>query len=199
MLSTRPIWIALALLSCGLASAQDQRDAEIVLKETTYRLNADNTAEVTVREQIRAITGKGRAEIAKIQVPYVASFADVEFRYVRTLKKDGSTVEGDPSGAFDTASESNPNSPAFTDSKIRTVLPPNPEAGDSVEFQAVIHFHRWPAPGEFWFFHYLTRDTPVRSETVVLDLPSDRRVAFHESGSVAGKTEILKAGASNVG
>lgn len=183
--------MALALLSCGVASAQDQPDAEIVLKETTYRLNADNAAEITVREQIRAITGKGRAEIAKIQIPYVSAFAEVDFQYVRTLKKDGSMVEGDPSSAFDTASESNPNSPAFSDSKIRTVLPPNPEAGDSVEFKAVIRVHKWPAAGEFWFFHYLTRNLPVRSETIVLDLPSDRRVTFYESGSVAGKTESL--------
>lgn len=158
--------------------------------ETTYRVSASNTAEITIRQRWKAFTAQGRTAISQIRIPYEPAFEDVEFKYVKTLKKDGSTVDGDPAGAFDVAA-SDGLAAFFTDSKWRTILPPNFETGDSVEYEAVRRLRQWPTPGDFWIVHDLTTSVPVLSETVVLDLPAGREVALLESQTIPGKTEIV--------
>ncbi len=110
--------------------------------------------------------------------------------FVKTIKKDGSVVDGDLAGAFDTSPFQEPLAPVFDDTKYRTILPPNVETGDSVEYEIVEHVRKWPKAGDFWLVHYLTTDIPTLSETVILDLPADRKVAFYESATVSGRTEI---------
>lgn len=159
--------------------------------ETTYRVSADNTGEITAHQRWKALTGQGRAGISQIQIPYIPTFQDVEIKFVKTLKKDGTVVNGDPASAVDTAPSADPLTATFTDVKTKVMLPPNLETGDSIEYEAVVHIRKWMKPGDFWFIHYLTTNVPVLSETVVLDLPADRKVAFMESSAIPGKTEIL--------
>lgn len=180
----------LALVSVELAAAEG-RDVQAVLIETTYRVGQGNTGEVIRHERWKALTSQGRTHISKIQIPYVAAFQDVEFKFVKTLKKDGTVFEGDPSTAFDTTVTSDAGPLAFDDSKYKTILPPSPETGDSIEYEAIIHVHKWAKTDEFWFEHFLSLDVPVLSEKVVLDLPANRKVTFSENGAVAGKTEIV--------
>lgn len=60
------------------------------------------------------------------------------------------------------------------------MLAPNVETDDSIEYEAVLHVHKWPKSGAFWFIHDLVQGIPVHAETVVLDLPADRQVALYE-------------------
>jgi tetratricopeptide (TPR) repeat protein len=170
--------------------AATQRDTEIEIMETRYRLGAGNTGEVTIRQRCRALTAHGRMALSKIQIPYVAAFDDVEFKSIKTLKKDGSVVAGDPASAFDVGPSGDSFAPQFTDSKLKTILLPNLETGDSIEYEALMRTRNWPKPGDFWFVHDLTTSAPVVSEKVVLDLPADRQFALYENSSVVGKTEI---------
>ena len=180
----------LTLTSRNIAAAT-QSDSEIELLETTYRLDANNAAEITIHLRWRALTAQGRLAISQIKIPYIAAFQDVEITYIKTIKKDGSVVNGDPASAFDTAPLADPLAPLFTDVKMRTLLPPNLETGDSVEYEAVLHIRKWPKPDDFWFVHALTNNVPVISETVVLDLPSDRDVTLYENTAFPGKTETI--------
>jgi tetratricopeptide (TPR) repeat protein len=179
-----------ALLSHSLTAAT-QHDSEIELTETTYRVAPDNTAEITYHQRWRALTAQGRDSIRQVRISYVAAFHDVEIKFIKTIKKDGSTVIGDPTSAFDTAPSTDALAPSFTDQKTKTVLAPNLETGDAVEYEAVLRVRKWPKPEDFWFVHDLTTGTRVLSETVVLDLPADRKVAFYENSTVPGKTEIV--------
>ncbi len=182
--------LALAFFVLGLmAQSPSAPDSEAVLVETTYRAGVDNTGEVIRHEKWKALTSQGRTNISKVQIPYVAAFQDVEFKVIRTLKKDGTVIDGDPATAFDAAASSDTSS-SFDDSKLRTIFPPSPETGDSIEFEAILHVHRWPKKDAFWFEHFLRADVPVVFEKVVLDLPADRKVAISENGSVPGKTEV---------
>jgi transglutaminase-like putative cysteine protease len=179
----------LALAPNNLVAAK-QHDKELELLETTYRVTGDDTAEVVYHEKWKALTAQGRADISQLKFPYVASFHDVEIKYIKTIKKDGSVVDGDPTSAFDTDPSQEPLAPVFDDTKYRTVLPPSLETGDSVEVEAVVHVRKWPKSGDFWFAHYLTTSIPVLSEIVVLDLPADRKVALYASSTIPGSTEI---------
>ena len=164
---------------------------EIEALEMTYRLTSGNTGEVIFHQRFKAMDAQGRAEISKLQFPYMPGFQDIELKSIRTIKKDGSVVEGDPHGAFDGAAPTgDPLTPYFSDLRIRTILAPNLDTGDTVECEAVQHIHKWDMPGQFWFSHYLTSVVPVVSEIVVLDLPADRAVSFFESSTVHGKTEV---------
>jgi tetratricopeptide (TPR) repeat protein len=169
------------LLALSLRAADV--DVEIQLRETRYAVNADGSMEIVQHERWRALTGNGRKQLSRIEVPYVQSLETVEFRSIRTLKNDGSVVDGDPSSTFDTSPAANPNAPSYDDTRSRTVLPPNLETGDSVEFEAVRRVATWIKPGDFWFGHQARTGVRVLSEIVVLDLPADRKVAFYESSA----------------
>jgi tetratricopeptide (TPR) repeat protein len=183
------LWI-LIFVVVGPLHAAPPHDAEIEMAETTYRVNADNTALVTFHQRLKSLTAPGRTAISRLQIPFVPAFQELEIKYLRTIKKDGTIVNGDPSSAFDTSPSADPLAPIFTDLKIRTLLPPNLETGDSVEYEAILNVRKWPKAGDFWFVHYLNTAASVLSEVVVLDLPEGREVAFQESPSHTGKVEI---------
>src|SRR5581483_4806137 len=165
-------------------------DSEMEVADVTYRITGVSTGEVIYHERMKALTAQGRTSVSKIQMTYAASFEDFEFQSLRTIKKDGAVVEGDVTASFDAAEAENPLIPYFSDERTKTILAPNVEVGDSVEFEAVRHIRQWAKPGDFWFEHYLDTEVPTHSTTLVLDLPADRAVAFYESKTFPGKTEI---------
>jgi len=180
----------LALSSLSLTAAT-QNDSEIELTESTYRVGSNNTAEVAIHQRWRALTAQGRENISQIRFPYVPAFEEVEIKFIKTIKKDGSMIEGDPASSFDMAPSTEPLVPSFTDLKIRTIIPPNLETSDAVEYEVLLHIGKWPKDGDFWFVHDLSTSVRVLSEVVVLDLPADRNVALYESTAIPGKTEIV--------
>jgi tetratricopeptide (TPR) repeat protein len=173
-------------------TAATQLDSEIELLETTYRVSTDGTAEITIHKRVKALTGNGRADVSRVQIPFNAGFSDVEIKFIKTTKKDGSIVSGDPGSAFDTTPSADPLAPSYTDLRLKTILAPNLESGDLVEYEAVTHVRKWAKPEAFWFVHYVTNSARARvlSEVVVLDLPAERQVAFYESKTIPGKPEI---------
>jgi hypothetical protein len=184
--SFRAYWILPVLVSACLQAADV--DVEIQLRETRYTVNYDGSVTIVMHERWRALTGDGRTQLSRIQIPYAASFETAEFRSIQTLKKDGTVVDGDPSSAFDSAAGATiPTAPSYDDTRSKTILPPNLEIGDSVEFQAVRRVGTWLKPGDFWLEHYASEATRVLSEIVILDLPADRKVAIHETAG--GKVE----------
>jgi tetratricopeptide (TPR) repeat protein len=171
----------LLLLAATPAAAQRQPDAESDAIDTTYRLLDNGTAEVLMHHRVRAITAQGRTAVSRVQIPFVPAFEEVEFKSIKTIKKDGSVVNGDPASAFDSAPAGNPLLPMFTDTKLKILLPPSLDTGDTVEYEAVMRIRKWPKDGDFWFTHFPYRSMPVKAETVTLDLPQARQVAFWEN------------------
>lgn len=178
--------LSLLAAACSYAA----RDVEIEKLETIYRVQPDNTGEMRFHERLRALTAQGRAEASSIRMPYVAGFQDAEFTAVRTIKGDGTVVAGDPSRAFDANLTNDPGGAYYTDARYKVILPPNVDTGDVVEWEGVVHIHRWLKPGDFWFTHRLDRDPSVRSETVVLDLPAGRKASLYENPQNPGKVEV---------
>ncbi len=182
----------LGILTGGILNAASQFDTELILRETTYRIEVPNTAgnssEFISHERWRALTRQGRTELSKVQISYIASFENVEFKFIKTIKKDGTVIDGDPTSAFDTAAYTDAVSPVFDDSKFRTILPPNFETGDNRGVRSGPAYRQWTKPGEFWLQYHPVAGIPALSETVTLDLPADRKVSFHEV--TPGKVEI---------
>ena len=181
----------LAALTGVLTAATTPRDCVIDLIETTYRAFDNNSGEIIYHERMRALTAQGRSAVSRIQVNYIPGLEDVEFKFIRTIKKDGSIVNAEPSSAFDTVVSEDPVPRAFTDERLKIALPANLDTGDAVEYEAVKHIHRWIKSGDFWFTHRLTTSYPVTMETVALDLPAERGVKLHENPALQGKTETV--------
>src|SRR6185312_15280701 len=134
----------LILLAAIPAAAQRQPDFEFDVIDTTYRLLDDGTAEILMHQRIHALTAQGRTAVSRIQIPFVSAFEDVEIQSVKTIKKDGSVVNGDPASAFDSAPAGNPLLPMFTDTKLKMLLPPSLDTGDTIEYEAVLRVRKWP-------------------------------------------------------
>jgi tetratricopeptide (TPR) repeat protein len=172
--------------------AATPRDNAVELKETFYRVNNDNSADITTHIRVKALTAQGRANLSQILTPYNSGAQDVEIKYFKTLKKDGRVVAGDPSMAIDRTPSADPLAPYFSDLKYKTIVPPNLETGDGIEYEAVLHVRKWPKANDFWMSHDLTTQVAVASELVVLDLPVNRKVAFYEDPLHPGRTEIVE-------
>ena len=160
------------------AAVQHDYEAEEI--RTVYRFNNDGTGQTTTYNRWRALTAAGRGAISQFSFPYASEFDSVRVDFFRTLKKDGSVLEGDSRQTFDTTPPLVASAPLFSDLKQKTIVLPNVELGDSVEYQMVIERRLSPKPGDFWVLDKLRRNVAVALEITELDLPADRKIALHE-------------------
>ena len=173
------------LASSAFAQTTTQVEAETI--ESTCRFQNDGTGQITVRAKWKALTAAGVKTITQFSIPYASEYEDIQVAYFRTLKKGG-TLQGDPKQVFDTTPPQEPNAPVFSGTKLKQFVLPNVEEGDTVEYEYA-KTTRPQKPKEFWAIHIPTRNFVVRSESVTLDFPADRKVAFHFDATLPHTTE----------
>jgi len=169
--------------------AATPHDIEIEKLDTSYRFETDGSGQATVFERWRVITEAGRKRASPVSIPYVNKIEEIHVNFFRTLKKDGSKVEGDLAQIFDRTPPGPEMIEIFSDDRVNTFVVPNVEPGDVVEFEFVRRFKSFLKERTFWCWYTQQRSNVVLSETVQLDIPSDLRVAFHESPSIPHKIE----------
>ena len=185
-------WVGLVVAGLGcfpLPSLAAQADAEIEKLETSYRFEANGTGQAIIHARWKVNTSAGRSKVGQFSIPYQSEFQDVQVKFFRTVKKNGETIEGDPTRVFERSVPVPDDVAVFTDSRLKSFVMPNVEAGDSVEYEAVIGYAKSLHGSDFWIIHRQQRSVPVASERVVLDLPADLKIAVHENSSLQHKTE----------
>ncbi len=126
-----PSILMVALAGSGLTlHAAAQRDYEAQEIRTAYRFNNDGTGQTTTYTRRRALTTAG---LSQFSFPYSSEFESITVDFFRTLKKDGSVVEGDSRQTLETTLPTVAATPVFSDVKLKTIVLPNVEAGDAVE------------------------------------------------------------------
>ncbi|MBZ5608592.1 MAG: DUF3857 domain-containing protein [Acidobacteriia bacterium] len=189
--AARFLMIVAGAICNGLpAGAASQHDLQIEKLETVYRFEADGTGQTTTHVRWKVITAAGRSRASQFSIPYENEFEDVQVNFFRTLKKDGTTVEGDLTQVFERTAPGPYGVTMFADEKIKTFVPPNVEVGDLFEYEFVQHSKKSLKGNDFWLMHYQERSVPVVSETVLLDLPADVHVALHENSDLPHKNEV---------
>jgi tetratricopeptide (TPR) repeat protein/transglutaminase-like putative cysteine protease len=165
------------VLCVPLLQAQDQppdRGVKTELVERVFRMENDghDTATRTVRK--RLLSEAGRAKLSPISFNYNAGYQELQIEYCRIIKPGGARISADLSTVTETAAKT--GNLIFTNGKVKKLDLPGLQPGDVVEFRFTNRTIHPLKAGDFWRMEY--RNPQAESETVVLDLPADREVAF---------------------
>lgn len=153
-------------------------NAVLESSQTLYRYQNDGTGEIVQSVRYHILTETGLKMLGEVFLPYSSQLEKVKIDYLRTVKPDGSEVSADPSKALDVTPPVTRYAPTFSDVRMKVLIPPQLQVGDSIEYQFTRSIVVPYMPGQFWVADYLTRAYPVTSETVTLDVPSGRKLAF---------------------
>lgn len=153
-------------------------NAVLESSQTLYRYQNDGTGEIVQSVRYRILTETGLRMLGEVFLPYSSQLEKLKIDYLRTVKPDGSEVSADPSKALDVTSPVTRYAPTFSDVRMKVLIPPQLQVGDSVEYQYTQSIVVAYMPGQFWVADYLKRAYPITSETVTLDVPAGRKLAF---------------------
>lgn len=160
------------------------RDIRVELLETTYRFENDGSGEIILTSRLSVLTLAGRNAAAQIPFPYSSQLEDLRIDYFRTVKKDGKRIDADPANAIEVAEPLKGVAPIFTGVRLKTMVAPQLEVGDELEYR-VARIIRTPVkPGDFWASHTLRRSRFLKkTERVLLDVPGARKLSFKANPS----------------
>ena len=72
-----------------------QHDWQIELSETRYQVGPGDSSQISYHQRYKALTAAGRDQLRQIRVYYITSFQEPKIAFIKTIKKDGSVIEGE--------------------------------------------------------------------------------------------------------
>jgi len=166
--------------SADIKAKEQERSKDLKFErlDTTYRYENDGRGEIIQGARIRVLTEAGRDAIGQFYFSYASELEDIKIDYFRTIKKDGTVLAVDPALAINMASPVSQAAPMFSDLKLKVMVAKDLAVGDALEYQFTRVVQVPLKAGDFWALHYQNRMNMVDSETVTLDVPSDRKLAL---------------------
>ncbi len=107
---------------------------------------------------------------------YNSANEQINIRYVRVRKPDGSVVTADASAVKEMTPEIERGAPVYTDYKQKHVTVPSLQPGDTLEYEVDTRLATPLAPGEFWYAQNFLKGAIVLNETLEVNLPDGRAV-----------------------
>jgi tetratricopeptide (TPR) repeat protein len=152
---------------------------------TTARFENDGTSEQILAVRARAESDLGAQQLHELVFHYDSGHQQLNVRYVRVRKADGSVLNAAPDAATD--------APAVSDSgyaalKEKRVTVPPLAAGDTLEYGIATRLVTPYAPGEFWFAYDFQSKAIVRDEQLEISVPANRVVILKSSPSTPFET-----------
>jgi tetratricopeptide (TPR) repeat protein len=152
---------------------------------TTARFENDGTSEQMLAVRARAQTDLGAQQLDQLVFHYDSAHQQLNVRYVRVRKADGSVLNAAPVAATDAPAVTDPAYAALKEKRI-TVPPLVP--GDTLEYGIATRLVTPYAPGEFWFAYDFQSKAIVRDEQLEISVPASREVILKSSPSTPFET-----------
>lgn len=161
--------------------ANDSKEPFIIESyATTARFENDGTGEQDLAVRARVQTDEGAQQLHELVFPYNAANQQVEVRYVRVRKPDGTMANGEPGAAKDTAQVPEP---AYANLKVKHVAVPPLAPGDTLEYNIATKLVTPFAHAEFWFAHNFQTGAVVRDERLEINVPETRKVVLKSAAA----------------
>ncbi len=154
------------------------RNAVVEQLQVVHRYEDNGTGEVIHTAKLRILTETGLKMYGAVYLPYASELESLQINYLRTIKADGTVIPADPSKAMDVTPPVARYAPMFSDIKIKALVAPQLQVGDSVELQYTRTIRTPYMPDNFWVMYSLDRSNPITSASIVLDVPADRKLTF---------------------
>ena len=170
----------------------DASEQPAIIEElsTSIHFENDGNALQTVRQRVKIQNEAGIRLYGIITFSFIAG-QEFSIDKVEVHKKDGSTVKAGTANIQEVTPEISREAPMYSDLHQKQVTVPGLSVGDEVVFQ----YTAKQAPlvaNQFWFEYSFAKDVIVRSESVQLDIPKNRKV--HVSFQPEYKPEVTTSG-----
>ena len=147
------------------------------------RFENDGTGERDVTARIRIQSDAGVQTFGQLRLGYNSANEQLDVRYVRVRKPDGSVVTAGPDAITDMTAPVARDAPVYTDFKEKHVTVPDLAPGVTLEYETVTRLVTPLAPGEFWFDHNFVKSSIVLDEQLEISVPKGRKIDLQSSPS----------------
>jgi tetratricopeptide (TPR) repeat protein/transglutaminase-like putative cysteine protease len=143
---------------------------------TSYHFENDGTGTREVVARIRVQSDAAVQALGQLIVGYSAGIENVEIKYVRVRKADGSVITAPDSAVQDLTAPIARENPVYTDYRQKHITVPGLRPGEVLEYDFLTKMVQPLAPGQFWMEHDFMRRGIVLDEQLQLDIPKSRVV-----------------------
>jgi len=176
--------------SAAKQSAPDYSQEPIVIEQynTSVRFENDGTGERDVTARIRVQSDAGVRLLGQLAFGYSSANEQIDVRYVRVRKLDGSVVTAAPSAITDMTGAVAREAPVYTDLKEKHITVPDLAPGVTLEYEIDTHLVTPLAPGEFWFDHNFIRSSIVLDDRLEINVPEGRKIDLESAPNMPYQT-----------
>jgi Flp pilus assembly protein TadD/transglutaminase-like putative cysteine protease len=157
---------------------------------TTARFENDGTSERNLAVRVHVQSDAGVQQLGELIFGYNSSNEEMDVRFVRVKKKDGSVVTADANAVKDMTSSVARDAPEYTDYKEKHVTVPSLHSGDTIEYEIVTRTITPLAPGNFWFDYAFVKDAITLDERLDVNLPAGRVSKFTTTPNLRQATDF---------
>jgi len=166
-------------------SAPDYSQEPFIVEQYNMlaRFENDGTGETIVTARIRIQSDAGVQQLGQLPFGYNSANEQIDVRYVRVRKPDGSVVTVDPSAITDVTPTVARDAPVYTDFKEKHITVPDLAPGVTLEYEIDTRLITPLAPGEFWFDHNFVKNSIALDDRLEISVPKGRKVTLESSPS----------------
>ncbi|HTX15190.1 MAG TPA: DUF3857 domain-containing protein [Candidatus Baltobacteraceae bacterium] len=155
---------------------------------TSARFENDGTGERDVTARILVQSDAGVQQLGQLAFGYSSANEQMEVRYVRVRKTDGSVVTAGPDAITDMTAPVARDAPVYTDFKEKHITVPDLAPGVTLEYEIVTHLVKPLAPGEFWYDHDFVKSSIALDDRLEINVPKGRKIDLESSPSTPYET-----------
>ena len=150
--------------------------------QSRLRFETDGTGTRETTARIRIQADAGVKAFAVLNFAYTTSNQQIEIKYVRVKKPDGSTVVTPAYNVQDLPADVTRTAPMYSDLHEKHVAVKGLAVGDILEYQVVQRTLKPDVANQFWLEYSFEKDQIMLDEELYLDLPasSAARVISHD-------------------
>jgi tetratricopeptide (TPR) repeat protein/transglutaminase-like putative cysteine protease len=166
-------------------SAAEYSQEPFVIEQyiTRARYENDGTGERDVTARIRVQSDAGVRLLGQLAFGYSSANEQMDVRYVRVRKPDGSVVTADRDAISDMTAPVARDAPVYTDFKEKQITVPDLAPGVTLEYEIDTRLVTPLAPGEFWFDHNFIKSSIALDERLEISVPKGRKINLESSPS----------------
>jgi len=163
----------------------------IEFQKSAYRFENDGTGTREVTARIRVQSESAMQALGQLVVGYSAGIENVEIKYVRVRKPDGTVITAPESAVQDLTAPIARENPVYTDYRQKHITVPGLRPGEVLEYDFLTKMVQPLAPGQFWMEHDFSQRGIVLDDELEVDIPKGRTVKL-KTGAGFDPTETVK-------
>jgi len=159
-----------------ISQSYDNEAFIVELSEATFRYNSDGTGERNLHQRVKIQNDAGVRGFSVVSIPYATSTESSQIVNLSVRHSDGSMTGTPATDAMDVTAPVTQQAPLYSDLKIQQIPVRGLRVGDTLEYRVRIQRNSAESPSRFWNAASFLKDNVVLSQSITLDVPSDKYV-----------------------